>query len=289
MNTSRRPRVLLLSAILVSAGAFFVFISQREARVARQRVQALQAERAQWLARAAAPNPSSDSRLKNISATADNPAVTSALTGAASVPSTSDTVGVIDALATLHLRSLEADVRLTCARFFRSRALSPEQIAAFARRVAESNRETMIRWSSQPVAGRWDPSNPNTAALREATQRQQAALETDLVALIGRDAYSDYQKFLSTQGHWSYVTSLATQLHRTETPLSPAQAAQLADLLIAQSTSAANNVARQPSNWDTVFVQAGAILSPTQVATFKALKERKDLQQEISRMIFRTR
>ncbi len=284
MSLRQARLVLFGNALLVCLASVFATREYLRARSARQRLELLQQDRARWQQRIgeletarqqkAAAGPTRDKPLEAV--TSPHPDADE------KTPASQST----DTLATMHLRALEADAQLNLDRFFRLRGLSPEQASAVIRRVAELNRGTLDLANELTPEVRSNPSHPAWTAFKAKRDEAQARFNTDMIELLSPEGYEEYQTFQRTLPHWSHVTSLASQLFRTDTPLHSTQATQLAQIIIANATTAQGVIARNPSDWDLVFTQARTILSPSQFSMFTSLKERNDLHQQMNRMIF---
>jgi hypothetical protein len=284
MTRARLASSRLACALVIIAAAWFAIDAALRARAARRNVTHLHDTRARWRETVA----QREAELRRAVALRiekpDTPFVSS-VSGentAAPAPSAEDD-------RTLHLRALAADVQLSLDRFFRSRALPPEQAALVARRLAEFNRDQLLLSTQLPPAARHDITHPAMAQFLAQRKESQIRLKSDLTELLGVDGFAAYERFQETLPHWSHVTRLATQLFQTGDPLTSVQAAQLADLIIRQATAATGKLQRAPADWDAVFRQASGILSPVQLQTFQALKERTDLHQQLNRLIARER
>ena len=283
----RRQTILVLvaSAVVVSLAGTFATREFLRARLAVQKLEKLRREFAQWQRKVVELEAAPRDRVHATSDKSDQ------LNPSAHAPTRENSreSPSADALAAMHLQALEAEAQLNFDRFFRARGLASAQASAVTHRVAELNRSTLELSTKATSEARGDPSHPAAIAFAKARDEANARFEADMTALLGREGYEEYQRFQRTLPHWSHVTTLATHLFRTETPLQPVQAMQLAQIIIANATNPQGVITRTPSNWNLVFSQAGAILSPSQLEMFTALKERSDLHQQLNRMIIRSK
>lgn len=109
--------------------------------------------------------------------------------------------------------------------------------------------------------------DPAIVALRAEAQRQ---VDGELAALLGEAGLAAYQDYKRTIGVRGYVTGFAVQLALSE-PLRPAQAEQLARVLIDASPSYRQGGDAKPGEveWERVDRAAQEFLTPTQLVQWK--------------------
>jgi hypothetical protein len=177
-----------------------------------------------------------------------------------------------------HERALRASAQLQFGRLLRSLALPPERADAFLHCIAEHNRALLLLSTATRDARTGVPP---------AIVSENARFGAELKALLGEQDYDKSREFERTQPLWSYVSALAVELYDGPTPFPPPQAEQLAGVLVTNATDAHGRLAAAPLDWDATLAQAAAFLSAPKLEMLAAIKDRRELQLRLNRMIGR--
>jgi hypothetical protein len=90
----------------------------------------------------------------------------------------------------------------------------------------------MVAARDQGLDPRTDPEG-----FRKLVASTQAELDTNLKAVIGDDAFTQYQQYQQTQPQRNVLSQLQQSLSYTEAPLTDAQSTQLMQIIAATSTT----------------------------------------------------
>jgi hypothetical protein len=151
--------------------------------------------------------------------------------------------------------------------------LSPEQVAKFEQRMAESMQHEVDIVAAAHAKG-MSPADP---ALAKLGAQAKAEMEADLKAILGEAGLREFQFFDRTFGAREMVNGLSGNLVYVGAPLSIQQMNQLTQLLAEHSPNYQRG-ARVPGRaqdvvWDGLVEQAAAFLSPPQLDTLRAMSE----------------
>ncbi|HEY0968513.1 MAG TPA: hypothetical protein VGD88_14065 [Opitutaceae bacterium] len=187
---------------------------------------------------------------------------------------------------------------------FRRLKLSPDQINRLKDLLVERQSvamDVMAAAREQGVDGR-----DSRDQLRALMQESEAAVNSEIQALLGADAYATYQTYEQTQPQRNVVSQLETRLSYSSAPLSDAQSEQLVRILAATSPAtnqgggaALNLVAaagRGGANLaqvagvavggtatvtDATIAQAQSVLAPAQVEALKQIQTEQQAQRQM--------
>ena len=220
-------------------------------------------------------------RIRAYDETTPPPSPATSLTGDSISSSPVLTSETID---TLRMESAKADARRALGPLFRELGLSPEKVATIVDRIAlcESTRSALL--AEIPPTARNNPNDPIALSVKARLAEEEFRYHSDLDAMLGSENSRRFEEFQREVPFWSQVSNLATQLYASDTPLSPAQAHQLATVLIAGATDASGQITRTVSNWDDVFVQARGFLTPSQIDALKTLHDHDELWKQLNRL-----
>lgn len=129
----------------------------------------------------------------------------------------------------------KAQVDARYAALFKKLGLSPDQLAQFKSLLADrlsTPIDVLAAASQQGINPIQDPQ-----AFRQLVQSTQAGIDGKIQALLDPGAYTQYQDYVQTEPQRAVVNQLQQSLSYTDTPLSPAQADQLVQIL-AETTPA---------------------------------------------------
>jgi RNA polymerase sigma factor (sigma-70 family) len=151
--------------------------------------------------------------------------------------------------------------------------LSPEQVAKFEQRLADSFQDE-VDFAAAIHAKGFAPNDPAIATLATT---EKARLETDLRAILGEAGLRDYQNYERSYGAREMVNTLLGNLVYNGSLLSPQQVNQLTQVLAEQSP-AYQKGGRVPGRaqdvkWDSVVDQATQFLLPPQLDALRAVAE----------------
>jgi len=150
--------------------------------------------------------------------------------------------------------------------WFRQRQMTPDQIRQFVE---------LKRAGSIAV----NLSDLGTVFLTNQTSYGDADLQAQLQGLLGPDGYQSYLAFASSVPGRQLAEGFASMLSETDTPLSSAQAQQMAGIFASAGSP------NQPSfDWGSVTAQAQGVLSGPQLAQLENLRQlRQSWQQAVVR------
>jgi len=172
-------------------------------------------------------------------------------------------------------------------RLLHSLGLSPERAARITASIVrheEAYAALVGRMDKLSPGERDDPANATVISVKAALAEENARQKSELEALLGSSGYSEFERFQRTASHWNQVADLAANLYTTSTPLTPAQADRLGQILIASATTADGRIRRTISNWDAIMAQAAVVLSPPQLETWDASRKHNELWTQLGRM-----
>lgn len=185
--------------------------------------------------------------------------------------------------AKLELRRFAAAMKLQYGPLYRKIGLSSAKIGEF---------ENLMIERQQSVYDMMAAARSNSVSLNDPTlvQLQDPAFSTidaSLRGLLGEAGYAEYRAYsdAKTLTARSSVDSLAGNLYYTETPLTPAQAERLTQIIVTNTPEASGDgFMRTPgqSNWDAIYTQAKDVLTSSQLATFQTVNESTQLAMQES-------
>jgi hypothetical protein len=154
------------------------------------------------------------------------------------------------------------------AEFYRQAKLTPDQIKGLQQLLLDrqnAGTDVLIAATQQGI-------NPmqNPGELSQLVKDAQAELDAKIQALLGPDAYGQYQNFQQTQVQRNVVNQLQQDLNYTETPLTDAQRSQMLQVMAQSNPKGGGRVN------DATLNLAQGILSQPQV---QALQNIQKLQQ----------
>jgi hypothetical protein len=178
---------------------------------------------------------------------------------------------------------------------FRALNLSPAQIEQFRNLLAEKQAavgDVLAAARSQGLTGR--ESRDEIRALMQATQQE---IDSSIRALLGENAYQEYQNYERT-GPQRAVVSQFNNVLPTMQQLSPQQTSALVDVLAANASAQANrsgvvalagrigsiNLSGAPIT-DAAIQQASSFLTAEQVSSLKAYQEQQQAQAQLSQLM----
>lgn len=181
------------------------------------------------------------------------------------------------------------------ATLFKSLNLSPDQLEKFKNLLVDKT--TAV--SDVAIAAREQGINPRTDrdAYRKLLADAQNGIESEIHDLLGDAGFSQYQHYEHTQPQRNVVTQLEQRLSYTSTPLTPAQSAQLVDILAATNTSTQSNPGfrgraavnnfygvntSQAAISETAINQALGLLAGPQVDALRQLQQEQQAQAELA-------
>lgn len=127
----------------------------------------------------------------------------------------------------------KAAVDARYAALFKNLNLAPEQLEKFKSLLADRGNTLLDILSvarDQGIDPRQDPE-----AFRKLMTSAQDDLNNSLKSVIGDTAFAQYQNFEQTQAQRNVVNQLQQRLSYTDTPLTPAQAEQMVQILAANT------------------------------------------------------
>jgi hypothetical protein len=147
-----------------------------------------------------------------------------------------------------------------------------------------------------------DPrSNPE--GFRSLVNSAQAEIDTSLKAVIGEEAFTQYQQYQQAQPQRNVLTQLEQSLSYTDSPLTTAQSTQLLQILAATATTAVGaggppdgggrggpmgaGTGTGPTAVITpqTIAQAQTVLNTTQVQALQQLQQTQQAQQQLEQIL----
>lgn len=188
-------------------------------------------------------------------------------------------------------RKAELDGRYSA--LFRQLNLRPEQLDAFKNLLVDkSNALTDVRAAAreQGVNPRNDPE-----AYRKLVSDAQAQIDESIRAQLGEAGFAQYKSFEETQPQRAVVSQLEQRLSYSSTPLTPAQSAQLVQLLASSSPAPATpqaairgllggqeNGRSRVAVTDTTITQAMGVLAAPQIDALKQIQQEQQVQAQLN-------
>jgi hypothetical protein len=111
--------------------------------------------------------------------------------------------------------------------------ISPQQMDKVIDILAESELRTSDQ-AAELVANGMPTDQDAIVEMQRLAEQYQQQLKTDVVALIGEDAYNQLQEFEQTQPSRTRVNNLTTLLARAGHPMTPSQTQSLTRLIVAE-------------------------------------------------------
>jgi RNA polymerase sigma factor (sigma-70 family) len=122
-------------------------------------------------------------------------------------------------------------------------------------------------------------------ALRREPTLSGAEAQAQVIALLGEDRAKRFMELSSMAPVFDFTARLAGAVYRTD-PLTPQQTGQVSQIFVraalAARTAKAN--AASPIDWDAVTAEAGAVLSPPQVAALTVVRRNFEYQQAVQKV-----
>jgi hypothetical protein len=179
-----------------------------------------------------------------------------------------------------------ANIRLQYASLYRKLGLNPEQIQRFEALIQEQSQATFDLF----IAARKNGVSIQDPALRQVQGTTMENNVTQLKTLLGPEGFAAYAAYskAETGSARSSVAQLAANLYATATPLTAEQGEALIQVVTAQTPKPANPSAifqnPAPPNWDQVYLDAAAFLSPPQLAILRAANDQMRLGMQMSEL-----
>lgn len=181
-------------------------------------------------------------------------------------------------LRALYLKSVRAGLDARYGRLFRMLHLSPEQIEKFKDVEVASQELFLDTMASEEKLG-IEPGDPIVGRLGDHNWNQ---LKHQMTAALGSADGTVFQQYVKTEGLQPVVTSLATHVYDTDTPLTAEQAAAIQQILVDNSRKQKYGfVIGGTTDWDAAYAQAQAVLSPEQLAAFRSIKDETTAERQM--------
>jgi hypothetical protein len=199
------------------------------------------------------------------------------------------------AYAHTYLEKYRTSLGLRYGPFYRTLALSPDQIAKFETALMESEQGMVDIWAAASSQGLLtDGGSATSTSVARMTSGPIMTAQETLKAMLGENGFEKYQQFNKTRPARDFVTSLAGSLYYSESPLTAQQGDALTEI-VKTNTKALNipmvSDGKSPlfiqtnlTDWEAVSAQAQAFLSPSQLATLRSLGEQAKLAGEMSQI-----
>ncbi len=182
----------------------------------------------------------------------------------------------------LSVEKYRAGLGLQCGPLYKMLRLTPEQIARFEANRTEFQQVTQELYSAAVAKG----VSVSTPGIMGLAREPVVALERELKEILGEPGYAHYTSYKRAESGLEVVTTVAGNLFRTDTPLTPQQGEELTQAVVGATksvpTAPGSKVVRFETDWTAVAAQAQGALTAQQLAVFNAVIEGKRLQQQMS-------
>lgn len=282
MATSKLTIVLLGSCGLLALGSGLHYAAQARAATAALTHAPLPArgqERLQSVIRQMA------GERRRISALRDQQDHSAGLKSPASAVATApDTILSQEIAENPQLRQLlaanfRAQFALTHGPLFRELNFTPEQIGQFEDLKLELMSDLYDLEQAARLQGTADPGvDPG---LQRSENQVRDRYDDALRGLAGETARAriqDYEQILPAR---ALANEMAAGVYYSSTPLTPAQADRVVEIIAAQSSAYRSGGQVDPAalNWDRVLAQAQGVLTPEQFAALQSVRAQRELDQ----------
>jgi hypothetical protein len=159
-------------------------------------------------------------------------------------------------------------------RFYRQRALSPEQIARFEQIMVQQDQANLDGQIAR------DLGRDEQAVYRESGPVWNAAMRE----LLGPDGKEQLEVYLRSNALRNFVDGIAVKSYESGEPITIEQSDQLLAHALAHDATYQSGKGTDPGkvDWNAVWEPAAKFLSPEQLATFETTVEVWSLQKRIS-------
>ncbi len=187
-------------------------------------------------------------------------------------PSVASLLAANPKLMDLYLKSFRASLPDRFGFAYVKLGLSPAQIDKFEAMTTALEGEHMDLQAAAEAQGLAN-DDPGIAAMRRQSEKQyqQAVLSLVTEAGVATVAQATALKGLATESLQGLVGSLASLMTASSTPMTYAQAGQLAPILAAANTNPGQSVNRNAIDWDKATAQAAGVFSPQQLQALQTL------------------
>jgi hypothetical protein len=166
-------------------------------------------------------------------------------------------------LVTKFEQAFRAQYAQDYAALYRRLGLSPAEAERFERRLFQDQLDKLdLSWTARTQGLKRDDP-----ALQAVRRQQDAALETDLRAILGAEGYVALTHSRRAEGARSFINEVAAAMTLGERAMTRDQQDQLLQLVASHSQRYQQGGAAQrwDVDWDTVMAQAPRFLNPDQV------------------------
>lgn len=280
MATSKMTIVLMGSCGLLALGSGLYYASQARAATAalmpapaqaQDRLQAVLQQVAQERSRAAVPR-----------GPGDHPAAAKPMTSAVTGPTgtiLSEEIAENPQLRQLLAANFRAQFDLTHRALFRELNFSPEQIAQFENLKLKLMSDLYDLQQAARLRGAADSgADP---ALLAAEQQVRDVYSDALRGLVGEPARARVEDYERTLPARALANRVAAGVYYSSTPLTPAQADRMVEIIAAQSAAYRGGGPVEPAalNWEGVIEQAQGVLTPQQLTALQSVRAQRELDQ----------
>jgi hypothetical protein len=180
---------------------------------------------------------------------------------------------------------MRAQIEHRYAALFPKLNLPPDKLEQFKDLLVDRQQAPMDVLASANDQGISDPQD-----FQKMVQSTQADIDSQIMATIGNADYAQLQNFQQMQAVQGVVDRLNLTLSGTATPLTPAQAAQLTQV-IAQTQPAPANGATATGNipvriTSDTLAQAQGVLSAPQFQTLQEIQQLQQTQQRLRQIMY---
>ena len=171
-------------------------------------------------------------------------------------------------LYALGMKAYTAAFHINMEKVYRPLNLSPDQITKFdalGTQDQEARLDILSTAASQGLA-------LDDPAVKTLMQQENTQFEANIKSLLGDTAFQQYQQVSRMQGVASIAFQAASSVSLTETPLLPAQADQLLQIMANACPQYQSGGVPTPNtvNWPAALAQAQGILTPVQYQALQA-------------------
>lgn len=170
----------------------------------------------------------------------------------------------------LSIRATRVSTRIDYAALSRTLNLTTVQIERFEELMAARAWNSMDLVGAQVSLG-LPPGDP---ALQAETSRQERAFQSSLREILGDEGANQFSRYEAAAPLRNLLSQLAGNVYYTDTPLAPAQASELSQIITRHYPDLENLDSRwrtDPAAWEAILREARAVLAPAQLAALTAI------------------
>ncbi len=172
----------------------------------------------------------------------------------------------------------------TYAALYRQMGWTKAQSDQFRELMLDVNERRDVQFRATTVAARAQNPNLGRAEMQPLFEESVAQSRVDAEATVrgafGEAAAQGLRRYQETLVGRSTATQLATSLFYSDSPLTPAQADRLTEIIAANARTPDGKTSLGALDSEAMFAQAQTMLTPTQLAALRQIDARRKLERE---------